>query len=449
LVRLIKAGGPAASPRGLEQLRTMSDEEVDASGRTVAHDALNSINADESRDMLRMCTFYQLAAASVPTASLPEQCDNALQSMLSVRVEESEQQAFPHAGVYAVQRRDALLHRIKFVSVLLRLQHDAGLAAGELASIKALHAAQENVFASSEGLHTGYYLLEAFVGPLLGALSPGVWGVAAMRGYGPVIFSFGHAIAGTTGLPADFISTLPTQGADRVEHFEDLPSDTIPSGLHWWVARLNDLFGIVTDPAMAVDREGTYRAATHLQVVLTVEQLFRRVLSIQANHGDLNARRVLLFTVLDTLQSLTGRPIDTNCDAEFAQRTLDRLTAAIPPVAQPLLLPRARRAVDALKEVQDGFFLRTEGGRVTVEPSKSRTVTPAKAAAQYLKVLRNATHGHGAHSARAMEMTDTLLACHNGHVPHDVSLLGWLYLLDLMSRPDDLRTHLQHQSSRA
>jgi hypothetical protein len=448
LLRLIKAAGPAATPNGLNQLTAMSDDDVDESGRALAHEALTSMKTDGT-DMLPMLIYYQLATASVETADLPEQCTNALESLLAVRVTESGDQAFPHAGIYAVRRQDALLHRIKLISVLLRLQHDAELAAGDLTAIKQLQAADENVFASSEGLHTGYYLLEAFIGPVLGALSPGIWGVAAMRGYGPVILSLGHAVAGTTPLASNFIGTLPTQGADRVEHFDALPPDAIPTALQWWVSRLNEVFGVISDPLIAVDRHGEYSAALHLQAVLTMEQLFRRTLSVQANHHDLNARRVLLFTVLDTLESLTGRGIDINCDAYFARRTLERVQASIPEDAHPLLLPRARRAVDALEEVQQGFFLRAQDGRVTVEPSKGRTLTPAKAVAQYLKVLRNATHGHGAKSQRALEATDTLLACHNGRLPHDISLLAWLYLLDLMSSPAYLRAHLASRSSRS
>ena len=74
----------------------------------------------------------------------------------------------------------------------------------------------------------------------------------------------------------------------------------------WWVGRLNDIFSVLADPAIFTDRRGIYVPAKHLHALLTVEQLFRRVFSIQANYRDSNARRTLLFTVPDTLERLTS-----------------------------------------------------------------------------------------------------------------------------------------------
>jgi hypothetical protein len=42
-------------------------------------------------------------------------------------------------------------------------------------------------------------------------------------------------------------------------------------------------------------------------------------------------------------------------------------------------------------------------------------------------------------------MTNVLLAHHDGNIPHDLALLGYLYLLDVMSRPADLRRTLHRQ----
>ena len=40
---------------------------------------------------------------------------------------------------------------------------------------------------------------------------------------------------------------------------------------------------------------------------------------------------------------------------------------------------------------------------------------------------------------KAAGRTDALLAHHDGTFPHDLPLLGYLYLLDLMSQPESLR----------
>ncbi|KJK35828.1 hypothetical protein UK23_42570 [Lentzea aerocolonigenes] len=177
--------------------------------------------------------------------------------------------------------------------------------------------------------------------------------------------------------------------------------------------------------------------------MLTVEQLFRRVSASQFAHRDLNARRVLLFTVLDTLERLTGRKFETHCTLSFAQRTLQNLESTIPPDAAELLLPAAHRAVAALVHTQDGFYLQRQLRTADVElPNGSggvKRVAPEKAAADYLKLLRNATHGHGSNKSGSADRTNALLAHHTGDLPDDLDLLGYLYLLDLLARPEMLR----------
>ncbi len=63
------------------------------------------------------------------------------------------------------------------------------------------------------------------------------------------------------------------------------------------------MFAVLTDPAVFTDHQQSYQPAKHLHALLTVEQLSRRVASIQTAHRDTNARRVLLFPVLDTAWS--------------------------------------------------------------------------------------------------------------------------------------------------
>ena len=44
--------------------------------------------------------------------------------------------------------------------------------------------------------------------------------------------------------------------------------------------------------------------------------------------------------------------------------------------------------------------------------------------------------------AGRVELTNTLLAHHDGTLPHNLALLGYLYLLDVLAHPDVLRKHL-------
>lgn len=64
------------------------------------------------------------------------------------------------------------------------------------------------------------------------------------------------------------------------------------------------------------------------------------------------------------------------------------------------------------------------------------------AAAEYIRVLRNATHGHGSNREQNVAKTDALLSHHDGALSHDLGLVGYLYLLELMTKPDLLRRTL-------
>ncbi|MFI7431874.1 hypothetical protein ACIBPB_33415 [Micromonospora sp. NPDC049836] len=336
------------------------------------------------------------------------------------------------------------MHRTKLIAVLIRLAYDADLRDGRFASLKKHHESGGRVFASSDGLLDGLTLLDAYIGPLLGATTPGVWAFASHRTIGPIIFSLGRTVTGTRPGAAEMLQLLPSRGAVRktwkaAEHSPHACSDAIT----WWSHGLNELFGVLTDFALFADREGNYSANLNHQILLTTEQLFRRVTSILACYRDGHAQRVLLFTVLDTLEKLTGRSLNDMCHVSLAEKTLDSLQQKIAGGAAQVLIPLAERAVSALREVQDGFFL-----GVTVEGDGSKSVMGmplAKAAAEYVKLLRNATHGHGSNKRDRIDITNALLAHHDGDLSHDLPLMGYLYLLDFLSRPNDLRSRLERR----
>jgi hypothetical protein len=65
-------------------------------------------------------------------------------------------------------------------------------------------------------------------------------------------------------------------------------------------------------------------------------------------------------------------------------------------------------------------------------------LSPEKAAAAYIQLLRDANHGHGANKPKRIEITNSLLGLHTGKMPHDLGLLGYLYLLDILLNVDRL-----------
>jgi len=181
----------------------------------------------------------------------------------------------------------------------------------------------------------------------------------------------------------------------------------------------------------------------HLQAQSTLEQVFRRTTSILVNTRDANATRVLAFSVLDSLERMIGTTFEDMCHYEMAQKTLTRIEGSMSGEAQQLLLPNARRACDALKGLQSGFFMAgSEGVFIPDDRGSERLTSTEKAASLYLKMLRNATHGHGPTRPKERARASALLAQHSGEVHPDIALLAYLYLLELMRRGTQVRRTL-------
>jgi hypothetical protein len=403
--------------------------------------------AEHGGALIDAISYERLLLYALPIKDLPLQARYFMEHLNSVRfTEDPEDGPFSNTGVHVIETNPALVHRLKMASVWLRIEHDARLGGGDTSHITALNASGENVFASSSGLYDGVMFFDAYIAPLLAAGSPGVWAIHIVRSFGSLIFTLGTFISGTEGDAAELLQLVTTPGASETVKFPRLSAGAALQALEWWTERLNLLFGVLSDLSTFTDGHGEYRPAKHLESLLTIEQIFRRTTSMLVAHRDSNARQALLFTVLDSMEGVRATNLLTMCNLSHASKTLAALELSMPAGAGEILLPAARRAVEALRALQEGFFIRRQLGTTTVElqlgAGQVRSLPVEDAAARYLKVLRDATHGHGSNKASASALTDALLAHHDGNVPHDIGLLGYLYLLDLLTHPDRLRKNL-------
>lgn len=407
---------------------------VDLGPRAASQLAELGMRASQSEDLVDRLFHWKMAATIEPYTQLPSILEQIYRGLRSAPLEgDSSLRPLQNCSIHLVRRTVALLYRAKLPTVLLRLQYDPQLRQGNVANVQKMLAAGTNVFASGQGLLKGLLGFDVYIGPLMGSLTPGVWGFAAIRSFGPVLFSLGRPVAGTRPTPTEMLHLLPSSGpAVATWKTPALTQTACSDAARWWINRLNDLFSVVTDPVLFADSTGGYDAARHHQALMTVEQLFDRVNSIIISHRDTRAQRVLLFTVLDTFERLSGRSINDLCDLRYAEKTLQSLRSSLPTGAATVLLPSAERGVTALKELRGGFFLAATAQGLTAE----------RATAQYVKILRNATHGHGTNRASSVQENNALLARHDGEIPPDLALLGYLYLVALMDNPENLRRYL-------
>jgi hypothetical protein len=306
------------------------------------------------------------------------------------------------------------------------------------------------VFQSSQGLIGGLFMLDAYIGPLLGVMSPAIWGFAVTRSFGPLVYSLGSTLSGLRqGAPAEPLQMLGSLQATESLRYPLLSERSVGDALSWWVTYLSKIIATVTDPACFVDGpKRDYRPEKQVQGLMGIEQLFRKVHSIQTGYRDAIAQRTLFFTVLDSLEHFLGPKLEKLCDLVYARETIDILRRTMTDDAAVLLLYGAERGVKALESLQDGFFLARQSGRSTISVGNNSPLTLATASSRYIRLLRNGTHGFMGSSQKDEKLTETLFAEHNGLIPHDLPLLANLYLMRLMVEPETLRRNLLRQSAR-
>lgn len=365
---------------------------------------------------------------------------SAVSGLGSITFDDTGEPALGHIETWAILRANTVHYRLRFMAVLLRISVDEELAAGDTSAVAAAVASGKMpAFGSSRYLTDGSVMLDPYLGPLVSSLTPSIWGVLCPRVNGTVLISLGRSVAGTTPIPQSMLETVMTRGADEPYAAPTfVRSDAPQAAVAWWTNALDALFSWMTDPALYVDDRGTFDPLAQLETVASIEQVFRRMLSIQTLHRDRTARMTLMFGVLDSLENLTGVSGSKMYSADHAVKCLAGLEASVGK-AHEVLLPAANRAVDALRGVASGFFLSDQHGRIPLRDGKP-AMGPGEAAAEYLGMLRNAVHGFGSDRAARWEVDANLMARHTGDIPHDLALLPWLYLLDMLANPVRMRS---------
>lgn len=278
--------------------------------------------------------------------------------------------------------------------------------------------------------------------PLLASQFPWVFAAALGRlGSGMLVLGYGRALAYRDNLRDDdlagvFRAELLAAGAThRVPPTPTLDVVTSLESLRWWIDQTSRLLSIALDPTLFAT-SGTYTPATHHGFLHALDRLFASVVRILTLTGiDHYSRRIHLFEVLDLIEGLHLGGYDQTLDADLLALQLAALEQALPAHVAMLVVPRCRKALNGLMEMQSGFVPAAVNGD-DVELPKGRTKR-ARAVALYLRVVRNGSHG----MLKEMKAVDKRrqLAMHDGSIPDEVSDIAFLHLMRLVTEPDLLQ----------
>jgi hypothetical protein len=385
-------------------------------------------------------TFTQAAAwvhlvtVAAPEEDLVEVVRESYESLSGMTVEGGVP-AFPGIAAHFIAVDEALAYRSVFTRLLLQVEEDPGLL-----TKKPKQTGPKSVFGSGWHLQSDLTLTrDAYVGPLFLCLTPWVWAVIGARLPGVVVYDLGASITGRAGEGPELLQQFVPSGLPANPPRPMIsPNETLAT-LSWWVEHIDSLMSDVTDPSNYLDRNASYRPRRQFEVLSSIEQLGRRITSILANDRDLDARRLGAFAALDTLDGLGVVSFEQACKLSRAEKALQKLVTILPDPVAKMLLPTARRAVEGLRECQQGFFMQSRVGVTGVlVPDKrggSQTLSHEEAVAAYLRVLRNANHGFTGENDAGRRRDQILLMAHDGDVPDGVALLPYLYWLELLADP--------------
>jgi hypothetical protein len=348
--------------------------------------------AASGMDITSLAGLVRLTTIAVEDHEVAGAVRGAYEAICAVQVDNNGP-AFPDAAVHFVRFDQVLGRRAAMARVLLRVEEEP-----ELLEAPPTPGDGELVFGSGWLLQADLTLTrDAFIGPLMLCMSPWVWAFSGSRIPGVIVFDLGKPMSGRANELAEIIQLFISSGnAATVPRPEVGPAETA-AGLNWWVKHLNDLLSAITDPASFVGVNGEYGPRRQFEVLLSIEQLGRRIVSILASERDLPTRRLLGFAALDTLDGLGFVKFDQACRLSRAETALTNLEASIPQAAASMLLPTARRAVEGLRACQAGFLAssKVSAAGVSVPDKKGgeRVLSKEDAVAQYLRIVRNGNHG--------------------------------------------------------
>jgi hypothetical protein len=386
-----------------------------------------------------------IASADSDIASTADHADAETIGRLADR---NNNPVFPGRSCHAVIFGRELTVRSKLPQVVIGFDQDPQLLA-DLAAAAANGAPGPGksslglIFDSNTAILESLVLGGNYLAPLLGCCSPRVWAVHGQRLFSVLIFALGRLVPGIESTPVEPLQLLPhawAHGAGAT--VPTLAPKSCAEAIDWWALKLQQMFAYLSDPTYFHDANSNYLPYLHQNWMMTFDQLFQRLGSIATGYRDVYAQQALMFGAMD---AIGDRIYDCGSQALYrptrAREALENIRNSIPEDAAKLLLPQAQRAVAALTDLQDGFFIQKRRNTPDVRLVNSKGATERwdmdHATKELLIARRNATHGFGHWKSHDAENV-RILAHHDARLPRDLVHLPYLYMLEILCTPGEI-----------
>jgi hypothetical protein len=464
LVKTLTLGAPWISERKFDLLNGYSGHQDEDSAKTAQalYDKFDALLKPRRAvgDLTAWLYRAQTAVMAAADSKIASIADCADATTIGKLADSNGELLFPGHSCHAVIFGKELYSRSKLPQVLIGFDQDPQLLA-DLSNAAAMGQPSPGelpvgqIFDSNTAiLLQSLTLGDNYLAPLLGCCSPRIWAIVGQRMYTVILFVLGNAWPGIESTPVESLQLLPHAWAfGKGASPHALQAKSCAEAIDWWGLKLQKMFEYLTDPTYFRDSSSNYLPYLHQNWMMTVGQLFQRLGSIATSYRDVYAQQVLTFGAVDAIgDRLYSSGSQMLYRPTRARAALETVRASIKDPAAKLLLPHAERAVAALAEIQDGFFIRKRRGISYVGVVTSGGTVEHwdidHATKEFLVARRNATHGFGhpkAHDADNVR----ILAHHNGELPRDLVYLPYLYLLEMLCTPEKIIDTIREAGDKA
>ena len=381
---------------------------------------------------------------TVPDAGLPDAIQRISDVMAAISFSDEAnlgEPVFPGHAIHDVRVNPTLYQWSKLPQILLRFGRQSFAEV-----MDSYHREPDRLtFQSGAALLDAAMMGSPFYAPLLGNASPSMWGFGAPRINQTTLVTFGRVTAGLGPGPSrdllDLLSHLETRtepstmpGAQTMrERYEGLHRAAFAAAVDWWTQQMNETIHVIYAPTTYVDDAGVYLPAEHHRWMLNFEQLLSRVAAVARQGRDLSAQLLLTFSAMDLIgDAFRGGGVDKVFTPDALERAIATVVDHVPERARPVIMLPSERALNAARAIGDEFFL----------PPRDPAISLSKRIANLMKARRDATHGF-------WEDADELVE-HSGHLPVDLALVPYTYLLTLITQSgrEGLRQKIRSEGRR-